>query len=142
MEEEGETTVRAVEHPCDADGQSLIAEGIANYAAGLFTIDGYAEGRFSEANVDVNANVITIPPHSNLKAGDPIKFRIVNSRTGAAGTGTLPAPISATATYYVRTYAANTGAFTISATAGGTALDITNDGTAVAPNEFEVYYAG
>ena len=142
MEEEGETTVRAVEHPCDADGQSLIAEGIANYAAGLFTLDGYAEGRFSEANVDVNANLITIPPHSNLKAGDPIKFRIVNSRTGAAGTGTLPAPISATATYYVWTYAANTGAFTISATAGGTALDITGDGTAVAPNEFEVYYAG
>ena len=39
MEEEGETTIRAVEHPCDANGQSLIAEGIASYAAGLFTID-------------------------------------------------------------------------------------------------------
>jgi hypothetical protein len=43
MEEEGETTVRAVEHPCDANGQSLIAEGIASYVAGIFTIDGDPE---------------------------------------------------------------------------------------------------
>ena len=43
MEEEGETTIRAVAHPCDANGQSLIAEGIASYAAGLFTIDGDPE---------------------------------------------------------------------------------------------------
>jgi len=43
MEEEGETTVRAVEHPCDPNGLSLIAEGIASYAAGLFTIDGDPE---------------------------------------------------------------------------------------------------
>jgi hypothetical protein len=43
MEEEGETTIRAVEHPCDANGQSLIAEGIANYVAGIFTIDGDPE---------------------------------------------------------------------------------------------------
>jgi hypothetical protein len=43
MEEEGETTVRAVEHPCDTNGQSFIAEGIASYVGGLFTIDGAAE---------------------------------------------------------------------------------------------------
>ena len=43
MEEEGETTIRAVEHPCDADGQSLIAEGIASYVAGIFTVDGDPE---------------------------------------------------------------------------------------------------
>jgi hypothetical protein len=43
MEEEGETTVRAVEHPCDTSGQSFIAEGIASYVAGLFTIDGDPE---------------------------------------------------------------------------------------------------
>ena len=43
MEEEGETTIRAVEHPCDTNGQSYIAEGIASYAAGLFTIDGDPE---------------------------------------------------------------------------------------------------
>jgi hypothetical protein len=42
MEEEGETTVRAVEHPCDASGKSLIAHGLT-VNAGLFTIDGNAE---------------------------------------------------------------------------------------------------
>jgi hypothetical protein len=42
MEEEGETTVRAVEHPCDASGNSLIAHGLT-VNAGLFTIDGEAE---------------------------------------------------------------------------------------------------
>ena len=43
MEEEGETTVRAVEHPCDTSGQSFIAQGIASYVGGLFTIDGGGE---------------------------------------------------------------------------------------------------
>jgi len=43
MEEEGETTIRAVEHPCDTNGLSLIAQGLDTYVAGLFTIDGRAE---------------------------------------------------------------------------------------------------
>jgi hypothetical protein len=43
MEEEGETTVRAVEHPCDTNGNSFIAQGLDTYVAGLFTIDGAAE---------------------------------------------------------------------------------------------------
>jgi hypothetical protein len=43
MEEEGETTIRAVEHPCDTNGNSFIAQGLDTYVAGLFTIDGAAE---------------------------------------------------------------------------------------------------
>jgi predicted phage tail protein len=43
MEEEGETTIRAVEHPCDTNGLSFIAQGLDTYVAGLFTIDGKAE---------------------------------------------------------------------------------------------------
>jgi hypothetical protein len=43
MEEEGETTIRAVEHPCNSDGLSRIARGLDAYVAGLFTIDGAAE---------------------------------------------------------------------------------------------------
>lgn len=43
MEEEGETTIRAVEHPCDTNGLSFIAQGLDTYVAGLFTIDGAAE---------------------------------------------------------------------------------------------------
>jgi len=42
MEEEGETTVRAVEHPCDSSGNSLIAEGLTVTNSGLFTVDGSA----------------------------------------------------------------------------------------------------
>lgn len=40
MEEEGETTVRAIEHPCGAGGKSLIARGLDDTVNGLFTIDG------------------------------------------------------------------------------------------------------
>ncbi|CAB4148021.1 PKD domain containing protein [uncultured Caudovirales phage] len=43
IEEEGEPTVRAVEHPCDSDGNSLIAYGISGYVPGLFTVDWVAE---------------------------------------------------------------------------------------------------
>ena len=43
MEEEGETTIRAVEHPCAANGESFIAQGLDAYAPGLFTIDGRLE---------------------------------------------------------------------------------------------------
>ena len=38
MEEEGETTIRAVEHPCDANGNSLIVAGLTNPSSSLFTI--------------------------------------------------------------------------------------------------------
>jgi hypothetical protein len=43
MEEEGETTIRAVEHPCDVNGNSFIAQGLDAYVAGLFTVDGRPE---------------------------------------------------------------------------------------------------
>jgi hypothetical protein len=98
-------------------------------------------GTFGETAVNISTDVITVQTYLNLKVGDPVKFRVVNSQTGGAGSGTLPAPISAATTYYVLSYTANTGALTVSTAAGGTILAITDDGTAVAPNEFEVYYA-
>jgi hypothetical protein len=98
-------------------------------------------GSFPETGVNASTDVITVQQYLNLKAGDPVKFRIVNNQTGEVGTGTLPAPISADTTYYVLTYTAATGALTVSTAAGGTILAITDDGTAVGFNEFEVYYA-
>ena len=98
-------------------------------------------GTFPETGVTIATDVITIQPYLNLKVGDPVVFSIVNSQTGAAGSGTLPAPIAAATTYYVLTYTAATGALTVSATLGGVILPITDDGTAVAPNEFQVEYA-
>ena len=98
-------------------------------------------GTFGETNVSVANDEITIQTYLNLKVGDPVKFRVVNSQTGAAGSGTLPAPISSATTYYVLSYVAATGVLTVSTSAGGTILAITDDGTIAAPNEFEVYYA-
>ena len=98
-------------------------------------------GTFPETGVNAGTDVITVQPYLNFKAGDPVVFSIVNSQTGAVGTGTLPAGISAATTYYVLTYTAATGALTVSATLGGIILPITDDGTAVAPNEFQVEYA-
>lgn len=43
MDEEGEVTVRGVEHAVDANGLSLMSNGLASYVPGLFTIDGRAE---------------------------------------------------------------------------------------------------
>lgn len=98
-------------------------------------------GDFGETSVSVANDEITTKTYLNFKVGDPVKFRVVNSQTGAAGSGTLPAPISSATTYYVLSYAAATGIMTVSTTPGGTILPITDDGTIAAPNEFEVYYA-
>lgn len=98
-------------------------------------------GNFGETSVNTGTDTITVAPYLNFKVGDPVKFNVVNSQTGGSGTGTLPAGITGGTTYYVIAYTASTGALQVSATAGGAALDITNDGTAVAPNEFEVSYA-
>ena len=98
-------------------------------------------GTFGETNVSIANDEITVQTYLNLKVGDPVKFRVVNSQTGAAGSGTLPAPISSATTYYVLSYVATSGVLTVSTSAGGTILAITDDGIIAAPNEFEVYYA-
>ena len=98
-------------------------------------------GTFGESGVNTSTETITVETYLNFKVGDPVQFSIVNSQTGGAGSGTLPAGISAATTYFVIAYTASTGALQVSATAGGAALNITDDGTAVAPNEFEVAYA-
>ena len=98
-------------------------------------------GDFGETNVSVANDEITTKTYLNFKVGDPVKFRIVNSQTGATGSGTLPAPISSATTYFVLSYVAATGVLTVSTSAGGTILAITDDGTIAAPNKFEVYYA-
>ena len=98
-------------------------------------------GTFGTAGVSTANEEITVAPYLNFKIGDPVKFSVVNSQTGGTGTGTLPAGLSAGTTYYVIAYTASSGVLKVSATAGGTAVDITNTGTAAAPNEFEVAYA-
>ncbi len=43
MDEEGEVTIRGIEHPVDEDGYSLITNGLANKVVNVFTIDGSPE---------------------------------------------------------------------------------------------------
>jgi hypothetical protein len=43
MDEEGEVTIRAVEHATDSNGRSRIARGLASKVGGLFLIDGLPE---------------------------------------------------------------------------------------------------
>jgi hypothetical protein len=98
-------------------------------------------GTFGSAGVNTTDDEITIEPYLNLRVGDPVQFSVVNSQTGGSGTGSLPAGLSAATTYYVIAYTASSGVLKVSATAGGAAVDITNVGTAAAPNEFQVAYA-
>jgi hypothetical protein len=95
---------------------------------------------FAEADVTVADDEITVASYLNFKVGDPVNFSVVNTETGAAGTGTLPAGISAGTTYYVIAYTASTGVLQVSATLGGATITITDDGTAVTPNAFQVQY--
>jgi hypothetical protein len=99
-------------------------------------------GTFGESGVDTATDTITVAPYLNFKVGDPVVFSVVNSQTGGSGTGTLPAGITGGTTYYVRTYNASSGALTgVCNSWWLPALDITDDGTAAAPNEFQVAYA-
>jgi len=101
-------------------------------------------GTFGESNVTSGSDEIVVQPYLNLKVGDPVKFSVVNSQTGGSGTGTLPAPLNtnpSTTIYYVIAYTASSGVLKVSATAGGASVDITDDGTLAAPNEFQVAYA-
>ena len=83
---------------------------------------------------------MAVQTYLNLKVGDPVKFQVIDSSTGGSGTGTLPAGLTAGTTYYVSSYTASSGLLKVSATNGGSDVNITNTGTAAAPNKFEVYY--
>ena len=98
-------------------------------------------GQFAEADVDVSGDSFTVATYLNFKTGDPVKFSVVDTTTGGTGSGTLPAGITAGTTYYVIAYTASTGVMQVSATSGGSTITITDDGTAVSPNAFEVSYA-
>lgn len=96
---------------------------------------------FAETAVDVTNDELDLATFLNFKVGDPVVFSVVNTETGASGSGTLPAGITAGTTYYVIAYSPTTGVMEVSATLGGASITITDDGTAVTPNAFQVAYA-
>lgn len=95
---------------------------------------------FGELDVNATTNTIFVGSNMGFRVGDPVKFSIVNTATGGAGTGTLPSSLVGANVYYVLTYSTSTGLMTISSTLGGTVEDLTNDGTVVSPNKFQVAY--
>ena len=98
-------------------------------------------GTFGTGDVTIGTETMVIETYLNLKVGDPVKFSVIDSSTGGSGTGTLPAGLSAGTVYYVITYTAASGALIVSASAGGSAVNLTDVGTAAAPNEFQVAYS-
>lgn len=119
-----------------------MATVLSGTSGALYYTPAGTKATFAEAAVDAANDEITVDTYLNLKVGDPVQFSVVNVNTGAAGSGTLPAGLIAATTYYVIAYAPATGVLEVSATLGGSAVDITNDGTAVAPNAFQVAYDG
>jgi hypothetical protein len=78
-------------------------------------------GTFKAADVTNASNSINVGAYLNFKVDDKVSF--------TAGGGTLPAGLSASTDVFIKTYTASTGVATFSATAGGTELSITDDGT-------------
>lgn len=78
-------------------------------------------GTFKAADVTNASNSINVGAYLNFKVDDKVSF--------TTGGGTLPAGLSASTDVFIKTYTASTGVATFSATAGGTELSITDDGT-------------
>lgn len=98
---------------------NFISNGKAEQGTtGLFTY--VSVQGFTPSNVDVATDTITITGHG-LTDGTRVQF----TNSG----GALPAGLSASTDYYVRDAATNT--FKVSLTNGGTAVDITTQGTGV-----------
>lgn len=118
-----------------------MATVLSGISGALYYKPAGTKATFGESAVNTTSDEITVATYLNLKVGDPVKFSVVNVNTGEAGTGTLPAPLSAATTYYVIGYTAATGVLQVSTTAGGSAVNLSDDGTAVSPNAFQVAYA-
>jgi len=102
---------------------------------------------FKTTAVTVADDDIAVRPYLGFVAGDPIKFKIISSVTGAdvtaSATNAFPAPIAdADTTYYVQSYTEADGKLKFSTTAGGAAATITSAGTLAPGNLFQVYYYG
>lgn len=97
-------------------------------------------GTFSESSVDVSTDELKIEPFLGFRVGDPVAFDFINKRTGSISSGTLPSGLSGSTTYYVIAYNSTTGALKVSASLGGSSVDITDDGSIVDPTVFRVKY--
>ena len=77
---------------------------------------------FKAANVTNGSNNIMVGTFLNFQVDDKVSF-------GTGTGGTLPGGLSASTDVFIRTYTASTGIATFAATAGGSELSLTSDGT-------------
>ncbi len=78
-------------------------------------------GTFKAADVTNASDSIKVGTFLNFKVNDKVSF--------TTGGGTLPGGLAAGTPVFVKTYTASTGAATFSATAGGSILALSSDGT-------------
>ena len=78
-------------------------------------------GTFKAADVTNADNEINVGAYLNFKVDDKVEF--------TAGGGTLPAGLTEGTAVFILTYTASTGVATFAATAGGSELALTDDGT-------------
>jgi len=78
-------------------------------------------GTFKAADVTNASDTINVGTFLNFKVDDKVSF--------TAGGGTLPGGLSEGTPVFIKTYTAATGAATFSATAGGSVLALSSDGT-------------
>ncbi len=78
-------------------------------------------GTFKAADVTSGSDTIKVGTFLNFKVNDKVSF--------TTGGGTLPGGLAEGTPVFIKTYTASTGAATFSATAGGTVLTLSNDGT-------------
>jgi hypothetical protein len=74
-------------------------------------------------------NAAAVPVAHGFAAGDPVEFRAVKNGTNAnLPDGKLPSPLAEVTVYYVIASGLTTTAFKVSATSGGSAIDLTDAG--------------
>lgn len=99
-----------------------MATTLSGTSGALYYKPAGTDSTFKAADVTNADNEINVGAYRNFKVNDKVVF-------GTGTGGTLPAGITAGTDYFILTYTASTGVATFSATAGGSELALTDDGT-------------
>lgn len=99
-----------------------MATTLSGTSGALYYKPAGTDSTFKAANVTNANNTIAVGTFLNFKVNDKVSF-------GTGTGGTLPGGLAAATPVFVRTYVASTGLTTFAATAGGSELALSNDGT-------------
>ena len=99
-----------------------MATTLSGTSGALYYKPAGTDSTFTASNVTNASNNIMVGTYRNFKVNDKVSF-------GTGSGGTLPSGLSASTDVFIRTYTASTGIATFSATAGGTELALSDDGT-------------